>query len=76
MKSRGLEAIKIIRIGADWNDIALKEIDNIEKELKALEILIKYVHISNNTLYVNGRLEDEPQVNVDILKKALVLCNE
>lgn len=36
-----LETIKLIKLGADWSEFALKKIDDVEKAVKALEIIIK-----------------------------------
>ena len=36
-----LETIKLIKLGADWSDFALKKIDDVEKAVKAFEIIIK-----------------------------------
>lgn len=36
-----LETIKLIKLGADWSDFALKKIDDVEKAVKVLEIIVK-----------------------------------
>lgn len=35
-----LETLKLIKLGADWSDFALKKIDDVEKAIKALEIIV------------------------------------